>query len=330
MKTMKSWRFYEFGRIENLKLEEIPLPEPAEGEALVRVEYAALNPADAFVVMGRYPEAGKPPFSVGRDGCGIIDAPAEGSRFRKGERVVLLRSEIGITRDGMLAQYAAIPESCLAPIPEWWTPQEGAAGPLVNLTCWQALKIAADVQAGETVVITGASGGIGTAALTLSKAMGAFAIALSRSAEKRARLKELGADTVLDTDDPALVAKVSEASPSGGADVVIENICGPFLAKSLEMANNYGRVCIIGALGGVKSEINPLKILFKRLQIHGIQVGDYSDAGVQEAWKQIVATLGSVKARPLIDTVYPFARVQEAFAHLRRGPLGKIVVGPMS
>jgi NADPH2:quinone reductase len=330
MKMMKSWRFHQFGGIENLKLEEVPLPEPAPGEVLVRVEYAALNPADAFVVMGRYPEAGKPPFSVGRDGCGIVEVPAAGGRLRKGDRVVLLRSEIGITREGMLAQYAAIPETCLAPIPAWWTPQEGAAGPLVYLTCWQALKLAAGLRKGETVVITGASGGIGTAALTLSKAMGAFAIALSRSAEKRAALAALGADAVLDTDDPELVAKVRQTSPTGGADVIIETICGPFLAKSLEMAGMHGRVCIIGALGGVKSEINTMKILFNRLQMHGIKVGDYSDSGVQEAWERIVETLAAVEARPLIDTIYPFDRVQEAFAHLRRGPLGKIVVGPMS
>ncbi|HUX08496.1 MAG TPA: NAD(P)-dependent alcohol dehydrogenase [Acidobacteriota bacterium] len=330
MDTMKSWRLNEFGSIENLQLEEIPVPEPAEGEVLVRVEYAALNPADAFVVMGRYPEAGEPPFSVGRDGCGIIETPVADGRFEKGERVVLLRSDIGITRDGMLAEYAAIPETCLAPIPDWWTPQEGAAGPLVNLTCWQALKLAADLRQAETVVITGASGGIGTAALMLSKAMGAFVIALSRDEGKRAKLLELGADVVLDTDDPDLVAKVRQASPTNGADVVIENICGPFLAKSIEMAGNHGRICIIGALGGIKSEINPLKILFKRLQVHGIQVGDYTDPGVQSAWSQIVETLRKTWAKPLIDKVYPFTRVQEAFRHLRRGTMGKIVVGPMS
>ena len=330
MKTMKSWRFHEFGAIEKLQMEEIQIPEPAEGEALVRVEYAALNPADAFVVMGRYPGAGVPPFSVGRDGCGVVETPATDGRFGRGGRVVLLRSDIGITREGMLAEYAAIPEACLAPIPDWWSPREGAAGPLVNLTCWQALKLAADLQQSESVVITGASGGIGTAALMLSKAMGAFVIALSRNEQKRTKLLELGADVALDTDDPDIVAKAREKSPTSGADVVIENICGPFLAKSIDMAANYGRICIIGALGGIKSEINPLKILFKRLQVHGIQVGDYTDSGVQGAWSQIVETLRKTEAKPLIDKVYPFDQVQEAFKHLRRGPMGKIVVGPMS
>ncbi|MBI1784444.1 zinc-binding alcohol dehydrogenase family protein, partial [Candidatus Sumerlaeota bacterium] len=96
---MKSWRFHQFGMIENLKLEEIPVPEPADGESLVKLEYAALNPADKFLVMGQYPRPGKPPFAVGRDGCGTIAKPAKNGRFKEGDRVIILRSEIGVTRE---------------------------------------------------------------------------------------------------------------------------------------------------------------------------------------------------------------------------------------
>lgn len=323
---MKSWRFHEFGAIENLKPEEIELPNPAADEALVKIHFAGLNPADKFLVMGRYPGAGSPPFSVGRDGSGEIVEPGSSGRFKKGDRVVLLRGEIGITREGTLAQYVAVPETSLAHLPPSWSMEDGAAAPLVLLTNWQALVLAALTKANETVVITGASGGIGTSGIILAKAIGAKVIALSRSPEKREKLLELGADHALDTHDENLVKNIRDL---GGADVVIENICGEFLQNSLAMANPGGRICIIGALGGIKSEINTLKILFGRLQIHGIQVGDYTDAEVRHAWDGIVTTLAKTSAKVPIDRVFPFQQVQEAFAHMRGGPMGKVVVGPM-
>jgi NADPH:quinone reductase-like Zn-dependent oxidoreductase len=324
---MKSWQFDEFGSIENLKLTEVDRPQPAAEEALIKLHYAGLNPADKFLVMGRYPGAGTPPQSVGRDGCGEVVIPGNSGRFEAGQMVVLLRSEVGISRNGTLAEFVTVPESSLAPLPEFWTPAEGAANPLVLLTNWQALILAAQTKANETVVITGASGGIGTSCLILSKAIGARTIALSRSEEKRTKLLEMGADHVLDVNDEKLVEKVQDL---GGADVVIENICGSFFNTSLKMANHKGRICIIGALGGIKAEMNPLLILFKRLQVHGIQVGDYTDVEVQHAWKGIVTALSSTGTSVPIDKEFTFEEVQEAFAYMRLGPMGKIIIGPIA
>ena len=111
--------------------------------------------------MGRYPKPGKPPFAVGRDGCGTIETPCPGGRFKKGDVVVLLRSPIGITREGTLAQYVAAPEEILAPLPDGWTREQGAAGPLVHLTAWQALVDEGLCETGQTVLVTGAAGFIG-------------------------------------------------------------------------------------------------------------------------------------------------------------------------
>lgn len=325
--TMKAWRFHEFGSIRNLRLEETTIPQPVEGETLVRVRYAALNPADRFVVMGRYPHLGTPPYSVGRDGCGVVVQPAPGSPLRPGDPVVLLRSWVGITRDGSLAEYMSVPDAALAPLPAWWSPAEGAAGPLVLLTCWQALVQAGRFSAGETVLITGASGGIGTAGVLLAKALGASVIALSRDAVKRDRLVELGADAALDPSDPDLVEIVRKG---GGADVILENVCGPTLQRSLEMANHGGRVCIIGALGGIASEINPLSLLFERREIHGIHVGDFTEAEAREAWEKMTALFAPRQVRPVIDRIFPFDQVQEAFEYMKGGPMGKVVIGPVS
>jgi NADPH2:quinone reductase len=323
---MKSWRFHRFGSIRNLQLDEVPVPAPAEDECLVRVEYAALNPADRLLVMGRYPTSGTPPFSVGRDGCGIVVEAGGSRRFAAGDRVVCLRSIIGIDRDGTLAEYVAVPAAHLAKIPEGWSPAQGAAGPHSLLTVWQALVESAHLKPGETVMVTGASGGIGNAALILAKALGARTIALSRSREKQERLLALGADAASGPEDTDLEERIRAA---GGADVVIENVCGDFLQKSVALANPYGRICIIGALGGIAAAIDPTQVIFKRLQILGIHVAKYSDAGVQKAWADLCRLLAPLGARMPIDRIFPFEEVPAAFEHLRRGPLGKVVIGPV-
>lgn len=324
---MRSWRFHEFGKIENLKIEEVPVPEPGPGEALVRLKYAALNPADKFLVMGQYPKPGKPPFSVGRDGAGVIEKSA--GRFKKGDAVIVLRSEIGITRDGTLAEYVVVPEESLAPLPRGWKPEEGAAGPLVCLTAWQALVDEGLMEPGKTVLVTGASGGVGTAAVMLAKALGGRVIALSRSEEKQKRLIELGADMTFNTDDPNIVKTVTEALDGGRADIVVENLAGPFLQKSINMTGRKGRICIMGLLAGISSNIVIGTMMFKRIHLVGIAVGDYTPPEAQERWAKIVEALNSRGQRPLVDKAFRFEEVHEAFNHLARGPMGKVVIGPM-
>ena len=323
---MYAWRFHEFGPITNLQMEVVDMPTPVTDEVLVKIEYAGLNPADTFLIMGRYPGAGKPPFSVGRDGCGVIVDSNATDRFKVGDRVVFVGTTVGITRDGTLAEYVAMPENHLALLPSWWSPQEGAAGTKVFLTCWQALADAAKLKSSETLVITGAAGGVGLAGLVLAKAIGATTVALTRSIDKRAKLSQLGADHVFDPNDPDLATKIAEL---GGADVVLEMIGGSSLANSLSMANPFGRICVIGALGGIKCELNPLEILFKRLQIHGIQVSMYSEAESLRSFDALCRLLEPSKAKPLVDKEFPFQQVQEAFAYMRDGATGKVVVGPV-
>ena len=323
---MKSWRFHEFGPIGNLQMESVDTPVPASDEVLVKLEYAALNPADTFLIMGRYAGAGTPPFAVGRDGCGVVVDTNGNDAFNVGDRVVFLSATVGITRDGTLAEYVAMPENHLAPLPAWWSSQEGAAGTKVFLTAWQALADAANLQQGEIVVITAAAGGVGLSAIAIANAMGATTVALSRSADKRARLIEAGADHALDPGDPNLSSAIAEL---GGADVILEMVGGTSLGQSLKMANPFGRICVIGALGGIKSEINPLEILFKRLQIHGIQVSMYTEAESQRAFEALCQLLEPSQAKPSVDKTFAFEQVQEAFAYMRDGAMGKVIIGPI-
>jgi len=323
---MRAWRFHEFGNFDSMILEDVPVPDPGPGEALVRIEYAALNPADHFLILGKYPRPGKPPFAVGRDACGVVEKTGPGGTIAPGTRVILLRSDIGVGRTGTLAEYVAIPEESLAPLPTGWTPQQGAAGPLVHLTAWQALVDRGELKAGETVLINGASGGVGTAAIVQAKALGARVVALSGSPSKWPALRALGADIVVDAHADDMEKQVKEALAGGRVDLVIENLGGPFLQQSINLVGLNGRICVIGLLAGLSSEIVLGLLIFKCIRIQGLNVGAYSPAESQAAWARIVDALDRAGQRPLVDQVYPMAETREAFAHLGRGPMGKIVI----
>jgi NADPH2:quinone reductase len=323
---MLAWRFHQTGPIENLQPEEVPLPEPGPGEALVRIHYAALNPADRYLVQGQYPRAAKPPFTPGRDACGVIEQPAAAGRLPKGTRVVLLGGDTGIATPGALAQYAAIPEQWLAPLPEGWREEEGAAAPLVALTAWQGLVDRGALQPGETVLITGASGGVGTAAVILAKALGARVFALSRSTEKRQQLEKLGADATFDSEAEDLEKQIKAAAGDQPPSLIIENLGGPYLQRCITMAGYGARIMVIGLLAGLKSEVQIGLLIHKCLRIQGMSVSSYTAEEAQKAFKGIVETLQKCGDPWPIDKIFTPAQPYEAFAHLDSGPLGKVLV----
>ncbi len=323
---MKAWRFSEFGDIKNFAMTECPEPDPGEDELLIRLDYAALNPADRLLIEGTYPGAGALPLTVGRDGSGVVAKVSEGSWFNEGDRVIVLRSEIGITRQGTLAEYVTAPESVVASLPEGWSMEEGAAAPLVYLTAWKALKTQGNLQAGENVLVTGATGGVGVAAVQLAKALGAKVVALSRDEAKRAQLLALGADAAVDSSAADLEAQVQEAFGGSGADLIVDNLAGPYVQKYLNMANLNARIMVIGLLAGPVTEIMLGLLLFKQARIEGVHVGKFAPADAQAAWVEIVRTLDAAQARPLIEQVFPMGDVQEAFGQLRGGHMGKILV----
>ncbi len=322
---MQAWRFHEFGDLANYRLEEAPTPVPAAGEVLVRLQFASLNPADRLLIEGRYPGAGKLPLTVGRDGSGTVEDPGTSARFKRGDAVLVLRSEIGITRQGTLAQFVVAPEDVLAPVPAGWSMQEAAAAPLVYLTAWKALITQGGLKPGETVLVTGASGGVGIASIQLGKALGARVVALSRDAAKHERLQALGAGAVLDDGAGDLANRVAQAI-GGGPDLVIEHLGGSRLAEHVAMLNMNGRVMVIGLLAGRKSELDMGMVLFKQVRIEGVHVGRLTPAEAQAAWTQIVATMNRAGVRPVVDKTFSMKAVHDAFARLAGGHLGKVLV----
>ena len=196
---MRAWLMDSYEGVEKLRLGEVPDPQLAPGQALLRMRIAALNPADAFLAQKLYPAKPQLPHILGRDGVGDVIAVGPGvDDVRVGDTVGILRCDVGVDTWGTLAEKVVVPAASLAPIPSGWSLDEMAGAPLVFLTAWQALtqwrEPAGPPQAGSVLLVTGASGGVGAASVLLGRSMDLTVVALSRSAEKRATLKELGGE----------------------------------------------------------------------------------------------------------------------------------------
>jgi NADPH2:quinone reductase len=331
MNTMRAWVIDGFEGVEKIRLAEINEPQCGKGEVTLHIRFAALNPADAFLAKGQYPARPPMPHVLGRDGVGDVVAVGPGvDHMHVGDTVGILRCDVGVTVWGTLAERTVVPAASVARIPPGWSLEETAGAPLVFLTAWQALTQwsapPAPPPAGTVLLVTGASGGVGTASVLLGKSMGLTVVALSRSAEKGIRLRELGADFVFDPADSKLVENVKTALAPRRVDLVVDNVAGPLFQDVIGMLGHGGRVSVVGRSAGVVAEFNTGSLFFRRARVGGVAVGDYTPEAAQEAWEEIVARLDRMGKRPVIDRGFPFEQVKEAFARLAAGPMGKVLV----
>ena len=247
-----------------------------------------------------------------------------------GQTAGILRCEAGVTAAGTLAERISVPAASLAPVPNGWSEEEMAAAPLTFLTAWQALTQWSHPPAppppGNVLLVTGASGGVGVASVMLGKSMGLTVAALSRSAEKRARLTRLGADFVFDPDHGDLRKHVLAALDPRKVDLVIDNLGGPQFPQLVAMLGYAGRISVVGRSAGPVPEFNTGTLFFRRNRIGGVAVADYTPEAAQAAWKEIVARLDRDGRRPVVDRVFEFGEVKTAFARLAAGPMGKVLV----
>jgi NADPH2:quinone reductase len=323
---MRAWLLDDQRGLTSLRLAEIADPAPAAGEVVLRVRYAALNPADRYLAAGQYPAKPKFPHILGRDGIGsVIKIGAGVDSICEGEQLLILRSEVGVNRPGTFAEQIAVPIESLVKPPAGWSDQEAAAAPLVYLTAYQALT-----QWGElppsVVLITGASGGVGVASVQLARAMGHVVVALSRSREKRERLKELGANYTLDPTDPAWMRACKQVLGERRVDLAIDNIGGELFSTVLETLGMHGKVSVVGRLAGAVPEFNTAALFIRRIRVGGVAVGTYSASESRAAWGKIVQTLGGMGAKPIVDSVFNFEDLPRAFAKLEGGPMGKVLL----
>jgi len=328
---MRAWLMDSFAGTEKLRLGEVEDPRPGAGEALVRIRFAALNPADAFLAQGQYPAKPKFPHILGRDGVGEVLALGPGAQgVAVGDTVGILRCEAGVNAWGTLAAKTVVPSASLAPIARDWTMEQMAAAPLVFLTAWQALtqwsEPAGPSPAGQMLLVTGASGGVGVASVLLGKSMGMRVVALSRSREKGAKLKELGADFVFDPADPRLHKTILAAIEPRRIDLAVDSVAGALFNQVVAVLGYGGRISVVGRSGGEVPQFNTATLFFRRNRIGGVSVGDYTPEAAQAAWKEIVGRLDAAGRRPVVDSVFGFEDVPAAFRRLAEGPMGKVLV----
>ena len=320
-----------FNGVEQLRLGETQDPVPGPGQILLGVRFAALNPADAFLAQAMYPAKPNLPHILGRDGAGVVLAAGPGvTNVRVGDTVGILRCDVGVDIWGTLAEKVVVTAKSVAPPPQGWSLEQMAAAPLVYLTAWQALTQWNDPPAplpkGSVLLVTGASGGVGTASVQLGRSMGMKVVALSRSAEKGARLKELGADFVFNPADPNLRKLVSAAIAPQKVDLAVDNVGAALFNQVIALLGQGGRISAVGRSGGAVPEFNTATLFFRRNRIGGVAVSDYSPESAQSAWIEIVERLNAARQRPVIDFVFPFEEVKQAFDWLAKGPMGKVLV----
>ena len=306
------------------RLGDLPDPVPRVGEVLVAVEAAGLNHADLLQVRGLYPpppgESGVPGLEV----SGRVEGVESPGLWQPGQRVMALLG------GGGHGTRVAIPAGQILPLPDNLSYVEGAAIPEAGLTAWTNLVAEGKLQAGETVLVTGATGGMGTFAVQLARELGARVIASGRDPERLERLRTLGVQEVCAA-GPNLGQQVREATGGRGADLVFDLTGGPHLNGHLAALRDGGRLVLIGLTAGARADLDLSPVLKRRLRILGSVLRSRS----REEKARLVADFGAFalprlkdgRLRPVVDRVVPFEQAAAAYATLGREPVfGKIVL----
>jgi NADPH:quinone reductase-like Zn-dependent oxidoreductase len=315
---MKAIRIHEDGPPGVLRYEDVPDPEPAQGEVLVELRAASLNHLDVWIRKG-LPSVPKPRI-LGADGAGVIAGTDERVVINPGLVTDGKVHIIGETMDGTHAELIAVPRAFVHPIPADLSFEEAAAFPLVFETAYRMLVTRADVQAGEWVLIWGIGGGVATAALSIAKAMGAQTIVTSSSDAKLDRARELGADATVNHETDDVVARVKEVT-GGGAHVVVDDVGEATWKRTLDAARPEGRVVVCGATTGPNPPAALHRVWWKQLSILG------STMGTPDDFKGAYDLIAAGRARPVVDEVFPLREAHRAHERLEAGEqLGKIVL----
>ncbi len=333
---MKLWTIPAFG-IDNLALQDVPIPEPAPGQVLVEVHACSLNYRDLMTVTGEYNPRLHLPRVPLSDGAGVVHAVGEDvADLRRGDRVAGIfmqnwldgaptaakyKGALGGDIDGMAAQYVALPAAGVVRVPEYLSFAEAATLPCAAVTAWSALHKAGGITTGSTVLIQG-TGGVSVAALQLAKAMGARVLGTSSSDAKLARAGELGLDAGVNyRTRPDWDVWAQEQTGGAGVDLVVEVGGTGTFPQSLQAARIGGAVAIIGVLSQSDKPADIRVILRKQLRVQGIYVGSRMD------FEAMNRALENARIRPVIDREFALEELPEAFRTMQSAShFGKLIV----
>lgn len=320
---MKGIRIHEFGGPEVMKLEEIPLPRPASKQVLVDIKAAGVNPVDVYIRSGLYANKPPLPYTPGMDAAGIVKSVGEGvTRVTAGDRVYVAGSI-----SGTYAEEALCEEFRVHPLPEHVSFQQGAAIGVPYGIAYRALFHRARAKAGETVLVHGATGGVGIAAVQLARAEGMNVIGSGGTKEGIDLVVQQGAHHTVDHRDPDHLEQVLNLTEGRGVDVVIEVAAHLNLGNDLKILGQGGRIVVIGSRGTV--EIDPRDAMMRDAAILGVLLFNASEDDLAAIHAALGDGLEKERLRPMIGKEFPLADAAKAHTSVMESrAFGKIVLIP--
>lgn len=320
---MKAIVVREFGEPNVMKLEEVPTLAPAGTQVLVRIKAAGVNPVDTYLRTGNHAHAPKLPYTPGKDGAGIVETVGpEVERFKTGDRVYTAD-----TLTGTYAEFALCDETQLARLPDNVSFEAGAGVWTPYATAYRALFQKAQAKSGETVLIHGASGGVGIAAVQWSKNAGLTVIGTASSAEGKQLVTVQGADLVVDHSDDCHLDEVKRFTGGEGVDVIIEMLANVNLQKDFDALVMFGRITVVGNRGSL--EFNPRAAMTKDAAIYGMSVFNAPQPDKDEIHAAIHKGLSEGFLSPVVRESIPLSDAWRAHKEvIDRKAFGKIVLIP--
>jgi NADPH:quinone reductase len=313
----------EFGGPEVLRLEEVPTPRPGPGQVLMRMHAIGINPVETYIRAGTYARLPELPYTPGNDGAGVVEqVGADVSEFKAGDRIYTAGSI-----SGTYAEFALCKNEQVHPLPANVSFAQGAAIGTPYATAYRGLLQRADAKPGETVLVHGASGGVGTAAVQLARARGLRVFGTASTDEGRKLVREQGAHEIFDHGAPDHFEQIMKATSGRGVNVIVELVANVNLAKDLTILAKRGRVAIIGSRGRV--EIDPRDTMQRDADIRGMVLPNTPPQELASIHAALVAGLENGTLRPVIGKEFPLAEAAQAHrAVMESGALGKIVLVP--
>jgi NADPH:quinone reductase len=318
---MKAIVVHEFGGPEVLKYEEVPTPKPQGGQVLVKIHSAGVNPYDTYMRSGSYAIKPPLPYTPGSDAAGVVEAVGSGvTKVRPGDRVYTAK-----TVSGAYAQYTLTLEDQAQKLPANITFDQGAGIWVPYGTAYHALKQEAKARAGETVLVHGASGGVGTAALQIARAEGLVVFGTAGSDKGLELIRREGAQQVFNHTKPGYTDEIMKATGGRGVDIILEMLANVNLAADLKLLASYGRVIVIGNRGEIT--INPRDLMSRRASVRGFTLWAVTEAETNEIHAALYAGFENGTLRPVVGREIPLAEAARAHKEvLAPGASGKIVL----
>jgi len=323
---MKSIRVHRLGGPEVLTLEDVPDPKPGAGDVVVRVRAAGVNPVDAYIHTGNYARKPALPYTPGFDGAGEVESVgADVKAFKPGDRVYISGPGTTVAGAGTYAERAICSPSQLHPLPAKASYGQGAALGVPYCTAYRALFQRAMAKPGETVLVHGATGGVGIAAVELAHARGLRVIGSGGTDKGLAAVREHGADVTVNHKTPNYAEEILAATGGRGVDLIVEMAAHVNLDRDLGLLAKHGRVVVVGNRG--RAEIDARQAMGRDAAILGMTLFNVSDAEFVEIHSGLIAGLANGTLNPIVGREFPLADARKAHeAVMEPGALGKIVL----